>query len=148
VYLDLDPGFVQLWHTVQGIDMRFAAHTHFVTIGQGIGRPGCDVPTCGISWIPTLQPIVLEQWPVATHIRYDALTTIGNWRAYGSIEHRGVFYGQKAHSLRPLMHLPMKTREQFMLALSIDPKEAKDLAALAANGWRLADPAKVAGTPE
>src|SRR5688572_23149080 len=30
VYLDLDPAFVQLWHA-QGIDMRFDAHTHFVT---------------------------------------------------------------------------------------------------------------------
>src|SRR4051794_28438078 len=24
VYLDLDPGFIQLWHETQGIDMRFA----------------------------------------------------------------------------------------------------------------------------
>src|SRR5437867_306848 len=43
VYLDLDPAFIQFWHA-QGIDMRFAAHTHFVTIGLAIGRPGCPVP--------------------------------------------------------------------------------------------------------
>src|SRR5438876_6857531 len=64
VYLDLDPAFIQLWHAVQGIDMRFAAHTHFVTIGQAIGRPDCAVPTCGRSWITTPQPIVLSRWPV------------------------------------------------------------------------------------
>src|SRR5438105_3822356 len=28
IYLDLDPGFNQLWHS-QGIDMRLAGHTHF-----------------------------------------------------------------------------------------------------------------------
>src|SRR3712207_2195320 len=56
VYLDLDPAFTQLWHAVQGIDMRFAGHDRFVTVGQTIGRPGCDVPTCGLAWIPTLQP--------------------------------------------------------------------------------------------
>ena len=37
VYLDLDPAFIQLWHSAHGIDMRFAAHTHFVTVGRGRG---------------------------------------------------------------------------------------------------------------
>src|SRR3712207_6212967 len=40
VWLDLDPAFNQLWHAVEGIDMRFAGHTDFVTVGQAIGRPG------------------------------------------------------------------------------------------------------------
>ncbi len=75
VYLDLDPAFTQLWHAVQGIDMRFAGHSHFVTVGQAIGQTDCAVPTCGLPWITTPQPIVLEHWPVAGHITYDALTT-------------------------------------------------------------------------
>src|SRR5438046_2996481 len=44
VYLDLDPAFNQLWYAAQQIDMRFDGHSHFVTIGQAIGRPGCCVP--------------------------------------------------------------------------------------------------------
>src|SRR5438093_1205494 len=36
-YLDLDPGFTQLWNAVQSIDMNFSGHTHFVTIGMSIG---------------------------------------------------------------------------------------------------------------
>lgn len=146
-YLDLDPAFVQIWHAAKGLDMRFAGHTHFVTIGQAIGQPGCDVPTCGLPWIATLQPVVLARWPAAGPIVHDALTTVGNWRGYGSIEHAGVVYGQKAHSLRPLMSLPARTRERFLLALAIHPDERQDLDALAANGWQLADPAGVAGTP-
>jgi hypothetical protein len=147
VYLDLDPAFIQLWHAVCGIDMRFGAHTHFVTIGQAIGKAGCAVPTCGREWIPTLQPVVLDEWPVAGRITHDALTSIANFRGYGSIEHDGVFYGQKAHSLRDFFPLPTRTREKFELALSIHPDEKADLDALAANGWRLLDPAEVAGTP-
>jgi hypothetical protein len=146
VYLDLDPAFIQLWHT-QGVDMRFAGHTHFVTVGQSIGRPDCAVPMCGLKWIPTHQPIVLDHWPVAGAIVHDAFTTVGNWRGYGSVEHDGVFYGQKAHSLRKLIALPRRVPEPFLLALAIHPDETKDLAALAENGWRLADPAVVAGTP-
>jgi hypothetical protein len=145
-YLDLDPGFVQLWYA-QGIDMRFAGHTHFVTVGQALGTPSCDVPTSGLSWIPTWQPVVLEHWPVAGAIVHDALTTVGNWRAYGSVEHGGTFYGQKAHSLRRLITLPTWTAQKFLLALAIDPGEVKDLEALAANGWGLVDPARVAAMP-
>jgi hypothetical protein len=147
VYLDLDPAFIQLWQSVQGIDMRYASHTHFVTIGRAIGRPDCSVPTCGRGWITTSQPIVLPYWPVAGRITYNGLTTVGNWRGYGSIEHDGVFYGQKAHSLRQFLTLPTRTWEKFMPALAIHPREVKDLAALAENGWQVLDPAEVASTP-
>ena len=148
VYLDLDPAFNQLWQAVEGIDMRFAGHTHFVTVGLAIGQPDCRVPMCGLEWITTLQPVVLAQWPVATRVEYQALTTIANWRGYGSIRHEGVLYGQKAHSLRPFMALPMLTAEQFMLALAIHPEEVQDLAALNDNGWCLLDPAELTQTPE
>lgn len=145
-YLDIDPAFVQLWQT-QGIDMRFDGHTHFVTIGQSIGESDCPVPTCGVAWITTMQPIVLAEWPVASRIEYDGLTTVGNWRGYGSVEHQGAFYGQKVHSLRDYMTVPRLTAERFMPALSIHPGELGDLALLAENGWHLLDPARVAATP-
>lgn len=147
VYLDLDPAFVQLWHA-QGIDMRFAAHTHFVTVGRNLGRPGCPVPTCGRDWVTTFQPVVLDEWPVGTDITHDGLTTIANWRGYGSVGHGGVVYGQKAHSFRQLIDLPTRTRERLLPALAIHPGEARDLEALAANGWHLLDPAAVAATPD
>ena len=147
VYLDIDAGFNQLWHATQGIDRRFAGHTHHFTIGLGIGEDWSPVPTCGIDWEKTLQPVVLSEWPLADRIREDALTTVGNWRGTGSFEHDGVFYGQKAHSLRRLIDLPTRTDESFRLALAIHPDETKDLDALARNGWQLVDPAEVAATP-
>jgi len=147
VYLDLDPGFTQLWHTAQGIDMRFAHHTYFVTVGVRIGQPDCLVPTCGFKWLATLQPVVLSYWPVAHRISYDGLTTVGNWRGYGSIEYEGAFYGQKAHSLRQFLDLPTRCNDEFILALAIHPDERQDLNALSKNRWRLVDPKQVASTP-
>jgi hypothetical protein len=147
VYLDLDPAFNQLWCAVEGIDMRFDGHTHFVTIGQAIGEPDCPVPTCGLSWMKTVQPIVLERWPVAEDMAREALTMIGNWRAYGSIQHQGVSYGQKAHSFRKFFSLPKTTRESFALALAIHRDETADLASLNENHWTLLDPARVVDTP-
>ena len=122
-------------------------HTHFVTVGQRIGQRDCSVPTCGLDWIPTPQPVVLEHWPSAGPPTRPAFTTVANWRGYGSIELNGVFYGQKAHSLRKLIELPRRTRQRYQLALSIHSDETRDLEALAANSWELLDPRKLAGTP-
>ena len=140
VYLDLDPVFNQLWH-LQGIGVGFDGHTHYASVGLRLPETGHD-------WIHTLPPVVIERWPVAGPVELDAFTTVGNWRAYGSIEHEGVHYGQKAHSLRQFLDLPQRTDERFALALGIHPDETRDLEALREHGWELLDPRAVAGTPE
>ena len=146
VYLDLDPGFNQAWHSCGEVDMRFDAHTHFATVGLAMGRPECRIPTCGRSWLTTVPPVVLREWPFAGRQARDAFTTVANWRSYGSVHHDGLFLGQKAHALRPLIHLPRKTGRSFELALAIHPEEP-DLPALHRNGWQLVDPLRAAGTP-
>jgi len=146
-FVDLDPGFNQVWQA-QGEDMGFDLHTHFVTVGGLVGTPGCPIPTCGRSWIATLPPVALEHWPpAAEQPRRDAFTTVGNWRSYGSPEHAGIRYGQRAHSLRELYDLPRHVEARFELALGIHPQETADLEALSASGWLLVDPLEVAGTP-
>jgi hypothetical protein len=146
-YLDLDPAFNQLWHE-SGIDMRFNGHNRFVTVGQALGTPECPVPTAGRRWIATLPPVVLDRWPRAGGPGDGSFTSIGNWRGYGSVEHEGVHYGQRVHSMREFMALPRRTDARFRLALAIHPDEKKDLAALDGNGWELVDPLDAAGTPE
>jgi hypothetical protein len=146
-YLDLDPAFNQLWDA-DGIDMGFDRHDRFVTVGLALGDPSCPIPTGGRHWVRTPQPVVLDHWPVAERIERDALTTIANWRGYGSVELDGVHLGQKAHSLRPLFDLPERSGARFVLALAIHPDERPDLEALDRHGWELVDPVEVAGTPQ
>jgi len=105
------------------------------------------VPTGGREWITTLPPVVLEQWPVAAGPGDGSFTSVGNWRGYGSVEHDGIQYGQRVHSMRPLMELPRRTDAHFRLALAIHPDEHKDLELLAENKWELVDPVEAAGTP-
>src|SRR5207248_9188597 len=117
------------------------------TGGPAPGPPARAVPACGLGWIPALAPVVLGRWPAGAGLERDAFTTVANWRGYGSIEHDGVHYGQKAHSLRRFLELPEATGERFALALAIHPDEIADLEALRAHGWELLDPRTVAGTP-
>jgi hypothetical protein len=147
LFLDLDPAFNQAWQCGGGVDMRFDAHTHFATVGLAMGRPGCRVPTCGRTWITTCPPVVLREWPMASRQTRDAFTTVANWRSYGTVQHDGLFLGQKVHALRPLIDLPQKTRARFALALAIHPSEP-DLPTLHQNGWKLIDPKRATGTPE
>ena len=147
-YLDLDPAFNQLWHAAEDIDMRFDGHTHFVTVGFLMGTPRCRIPTCSRDWLPTLPPVVLSEWPVTPGNPAGAWTTVANWRGYGSIQCRGVLYGQKAHSFRRFMELPERAAGRFEPAIAIHPGEVKDLEALATHAWHLIDPDAAAGTPE
>lgn len=148
LYLDLDPGFTQLWYAAEGIDMHFDGHTHFATVGLCLDRAGTTIPHCDREWIPTPQPVVLDHWPFAERLQRDAWTTVANWRGYGSIQVNGTFFGQKAHSLRRFIDLPRRVGARFELALAIDPGEPADLEALADGGWHLVDPASVAASPE
>jgi hypothetical protein len=147
LYVDMDPVFTQLWHAAQGIDVRLQGHTHYASVGLALGTPECTVPTCGLKWIHTLPPVVLAEWPLGTALVHDALTTVGHWRGYGSVQQEGVFLGQRAHAWRSFMELPSRTREHLLPALAIDPGEKSDIDALRTNGWELLDPARVAGTP-
>src|SRR5207237_9092873 len=83
VFLDIDPGFGQMWREL-GLADVFAGHDVFVTVGERIGRPDCAIPTCGIDWITTPQPVVLEEWPAAPG--GERITTVAAWRgAYAPV---------------------------------------------------------------
>jgi hypothetical protein len=147
-FLDLDPGFNQVWEAT-GSEMGIGRHTHCVTVGTRVGADDCSVPTLGRRWIHTLPPVALGHWPRAEEPpRRSAFTSVGHWRSYGSIDHDGVRYGQRAHSMRELFELPCRSGERFELALGIHPDEIDDLRALRENDWALLDPYEVAGDPD
>jgi hypothetical protein len=148
VFLDIDPGFGQMWREL-GLADIFAGHDAFVTVGSNVGRSDCTVPTCGLPWIPTVPPVVLERWHASGRPHNGKFTSVVTWRGiFGPIEYQGDTYGLRVHEFRKFIELPQRTGEAFELALDIDPCETQDLAALEHNDWVLANPAEVARTPD
>jgi hypothetical protein len=147
VFVDIDPGYPQMWRELGLADM-LAGHDRFVTIGENIGQDGCAIPTCGIDWITTPPPVALDAWtPGPPGGR--AFTTVATWRNdYGTVAFDGVTYGSRVHEFRKFFELPRLVDAEFELALDIDRAETADLKALAAGGWRLVDPRRVAGTAQ
>jgi hypothetical protein len=147
IYVDLDPAFTQVWHNLDGHDLGMDGHTHFATVGWGVGTPACTVPTGTTTWHHILPPIVLDEWTTDAAPVIGAMTTVANWRSYGSVFWDGETLGQRAHSFRAFMGLPALTAVRLAPALAIDAAEVEDLAALRRSGWELLDPSNVASTP-
>jgi hypothetical protein len=150
-YLDIDPGFGQMWRALDLHD-PFAGHDAFVTIGERIGQPDCTIPTNGLEWITTPQPVVLDQWPAqpagGDAASSGSFTSVASWRGpFAPIEYEGVTYGLRAHEFRRFADLPARTSERLEVALDIHEAETDDLKLLRSNGWRLADPAVEAADP-
>ena len=146
VFLDIDPGFGQMWREL-GLADPFAGHDVHVTVGLNVGTPSCGVPSCGLDWLATVPPVVLDEWPPA-YEGGNAFTSVATWRgAYGPVEYRGETYGLRVHEFRKFAELPTLTEARFELALDIHPDDANDRELLVANRWALAEPAAVAGDP-
>jgi hypothetical protein len=147
VFVDIDPGHGQMWQAL-GLAEMFAGHDEFVTIGQNIGLPECAIPTCGLAWVTTPPPIVLDSWLPTLMPPVRGLSSIASWRgAYGPMEFGGQSYGQRVHEFRKMIELPCKCGQTIELALDIHPSDGNDRDRLLENGWRLVDPRVVAGDP-
>jgi hypothetical protein len=146
VFLDIDPGFTQMWREL-GLADLLDGHDAFVTVGEAVGTAGCSIPTCGIDWIRTPQPVLLDEWPVAQG-ESSTITGIGSWRGNNApITYEGRHYGLRVHEFRQFADLPKRSGRDFEYALDIHPSETADFELLRAGGWRLVDPLGAAATP-
>jgi hypothetical protein len=140
-YIDLDPGFTQFWQA-EGIGgFAVGRHDCYFTVGENIGAHDCPIPTNGIHWKRTRQPVVLEDWPVCDDAGFRHFTTIATWRGpYGPVSHGGRTFGSKVQEFRKFVEIPSRTNETFEMALNIHPGDQSDRDLLCRNSWRLVDP--------
>jgi hypothetical protein len=144
-FVDIDPGFTQAWHAAGDPAARVDGHELHFTIGEAIGTPSCPIPTTGIRWRPTRQPVVLDDWPAAPLARRGEgfrFTTVGTWRGpYGPVTIGGRTYGLKVHEFRKLIELPRRVPSaRFELALAFHPDDGADVDALLEHGWTVVAP--------
>lgn len=150
-YVDLDPGYTQIWDVDGLLGTALPAHTVHYTVGLNLGTNACELPTGSFDWKPILQPVLLDDWSWDEPEAPDRLrfTTVASWRgAFGAISCGDREYGAKAHEWRRFMALPTLARDhRFEAALAIHDADHRDRDALEAAGWVLEDPARRAGSP-
>jgi hypothetical protein len=148
VLFDIDPGTFQLW--AREWDMGVGSHDVHLTIGQNLGAPDSPVPLDGVDWQRTWPAVHLPSWPVQPPPAPDAaFTTVTQWWSgqYAFLD--GDAYDcNKRSGFVPLLPLARRVRVPLELAANLHPGEVEDRALIADAGWRLVDPARVAGTPD
>ena len=145
-YLDVDPGFTQIWG--RQVDMGFERHTHHFTVGQNVGRPGFAIPTDGVDWQPYLPPVVLDAWPARIDGSCERLSTIADWRGSQNALFEGRQYAGKREEFIRFLDVPQRAGRRIELALCIGQHDYEDLGLLLGHGWRVRDPYLYAGDLE
>lgn len=136
--VDTDPVFTPIRHLTDGAARSLALqHKKFFSFGENIGRAGCAVPSDGLPWQPTRQPVVLDLWPVTAGKQQGKFTTVMLWNSGPVLKYNGLCWGTKAESFDPYMDLPKESGHLFELAVG-SPSAPRVL--LCSKGWLIVDP--------
>ncbi len=120
IFIDVDPGFTQM--TIAGGDQGFAdaiaRNDRLFTFGQNIGAPGSTIPTNNWTWLKTLPPVALFEWPFDEGMPASHFTSIMRWDGFRNAEYKGVVYGQKDLVFPQYFDLPRRTGQAFRMAIN------------------------------
>lgn len=136
VYVESDPFPVQVRAAAgdEGTRRVLAQHdTHF-TFGESVGTPSCPLPTAGVTWLPTRQPVACRLWRDGLARPRGVFTTITTWHNKGKdVDWEGeTYFWTKDREFRTVLDLPRQRPGAFELAVSAD-QGAEQL--LDAHGW-------------
>ena len=143
MFIDGDPMFCQIG-LLDGSDPLYAGrlrdHDSHFTFGLSVGQPDCPVPVDGIAWKPTVQPVVLEQWPQVPVPPSAPWTTVMNWASYKPKIWEGRPYGQKDLEFEKFSTLPERVKTPLRIAMGMGVDGKRPAERLRKMGWDLVEP--------
>src|SRR5262249_26826380 len=107
-----NPVFTQMKLLRDERRLRSALEAHDVLFSFGQCLPGVLPPT-GHTWIPTLQPVVLDEWRPADSHR-AVYTTVMNWASYDPERFNEMSFGQKDIEFAKFLDLPRQVKSARM----------------------------------
>jgi hypothetical protein len=137
-FIDTDPAFTQL-AIAEGVPWYqdfFARFDALFTFGRNIGTSACPVPTGGLEWNHTWQPVDIDAWQPTPPTRED-FTTVMTWR----IESFATIGGNKDVEFLKVLDLPGRTKVPLELAVNGPQGFLRE------HGWRCVDAFKVSRDP-
>ncbi|PYL47757.1 MAG: hypothetical protein DMF40_07205 [Verrucomicrobia bacterium] len=144
LYIESDPGVEQIKvdKGVQSAIDYLERHHALFTFGENVGTKKFPVPTRGLKWFPTRQPIVTDLWRTRRPPQSSAIfTSIANWSTSGlkDIIWRGEKYlWSKSREFIRFVNAPKAAGESFELATDI--KDEKTRRKFSKAGWRFRTP--------
>jgi hypothetical protein len=112
------------------------AHDCFFTFAENIARPDCSIPSCGLRWLPTRQPLVIEDWPFTFTRAAWSYTTVMSWKTDVTLPNlAGITYGGKDIEFVKFLALPERVHIPLEVAVSGTAPHAQ----LKDHGWSVVD---------
>ncbi len=145
IYVESDPFAWQVRYA-QG-DREAVSHleahdTHF-SFGENIGSPDCLVPPGPFRWLPTRQPVLVDQWESPPPARNAPFTTITTWHNKGkTLRFQGEdYHWTKDREFEKFLDLPRRRpAAAFELATTLNPDTHARLDGL---GWRITNSVEI-----
>ena len=141
-YIDSDPVFTQVKIAAGNDYFRRLIDLHDVvfSFGECLGEAMPQTPDTGHDWLPTRQPIVLDEWQKDDSCR-DVFTTVMNWSSYKPVKFQGRLFGQKDIEFEHYLDLPARIAPVQIELAAKQGKESKlPRELLEHRGWKLVDP--------
>jgi hypothetical protein len=138
VYIDSDPVFTQikLAKAQPGLKRLVGLHDVHFSFGERVRERW---PANPVDWLPTRQPVLLDDWSPEAPCR-DVFTTVMNWTSYKPIKHEGLEYGQKDTEFLRFIDLPSAVDQELEIAVNQGKNRGTPHELLAHRGWRVVDP--------
>ncbi len=155
VYVDSDPVFTQVKYQVdESMRNRIDAHDVFFSFGEAFSEA---TPVTPHQWLPTRQPVLLDEWDTDDTPPRDCFTTVMSWTSYKPLELRGCRYAQKDVEFSKFLDLPRRVPTATLEVALGDTRhvdwEGKSPESgggvrgrLSRSGWRVADAMDTCGT--
>ncbi len=148
-FIDTDPGLLQIWMTTGAVQL--ARHDLYFTIGETVGTPAARFPDGGRTWVHTVPPVYLPEWPCVPEPLGGATpppyTTVAHWWG-GTFEFNGTtFSNEKRASFLEYQDLPHRTPVPLELAVCLAEFYDEYRQILEPKGWRLRESWDVTATP-
>ena len=137
IFLDSDPMFTQIALAAGQRDEIREYDAHF-TFAENMDANDCRIPTAGLEWIPTRQPIVLDWWKPSPG--GELFTTVMNWVSYKPAECEGETWGQKDVEFLKFVDLPARTTQKLEIAMGMGPGMKRPTEMLREKGWAIVEP--------
>lgn len=142
VVIDTDPALTQL--RMRG-DREFLDYyrqfDRAATFGRLIGTSACSIPTHGIDWIATCQPVCLRHWPLTPPISRE-FTTVGKWEhsADRHVEFEGKRYlSSKGVEWMKVIDLPHRVPD-WTMTIGMQAVPGNVRSQFESHGWKWIDP--------
>lgn len=143
-FIDGDPAFTQISiaNGDAGLASAIARCERRFTVGYRHGAADCAIPDAGGPWLPTIHPVALSHWPVAS-CEATHFTSVIRWKGFREVHFGDTQYGQRDQEFPKYIQLPQRTPQRFRLALmGIEPEK------LTRHGWEIVPGEVASRTPD